>query len=291
MDIERCKHRVVVHAGPESSPIVPQVEKESSLSLNMPTRGRGQDSMDEMKEQFLAYLRERGEPIPVSEIVDFLVSHSFADEVNVVATRRAFMRKVTGDPRFLFVGDTRARVVTFNQDFLDTGQQREDANRILEILLKKTILDGWDMRMHLDALPTPREKSGIQLLLTDGVVTQTSNGTVSWTKRGFIGYEPESKRASSLNLPERTWASVGEIITLLHLLSVQRELVDDVRGIDNHPMVHAMLAKGPPLTKSEAVEVTIEHLRCTLQRIVHEKPTSGDIRPEKHRPTTSNADA
>ena len=236
----------------------------------MPPYGRRLPSTDEMKDAFLAYLREKETPISVAEIPDFLLDSGFANDENVVAKRRAFMRKVTGDPRFLFFGDTSARIVTFNEEMERTHGQREEATDALSILLKRTILNGWNMSMHMDVIADYDIASGVDLLVNDNVVHLDSDNMVRWTKRGFIGYEPKSKRSSSLNLPERTWASLEEIIALFHQLNGEIERGGtDHQDFDAHPMVQSMLLKGTSLNKSEAIEVAIEHLRCTLQRFMH----------------------
>ena len=236
----------------------------------MPPYSRRFPSTDDMKDAFLAYLREKETPISVAEIPNFLLDSGFANDENVVAKRRAFMRKVTGDPRFLFFGDTSARVVTFNEEIERTYHQREEAGYILSILLKKTILNGLNMSMHMDEIADYANGSGVDLLVNDNVVHLDSDHMVRWTKRGFIGYEPKSKRSSSLSLPERTWASLEEIITLFHQLNgeIEREGME-YHDFDAHPMVQSMLLKGTSLNKSEAIEVAIEHLRCTLQQFMH----------------------
>jgi hypothetical protein len=236
----------------------------------MPPYGRRFSSTDDMKDAFLAYLREKETPISVAEIPDFLLDFGFANDENVVAKRRAFMRKATSDPRFLFFGDTTARVVTFNEEIERTYHQREEASDILSILLKKTILNGLNMSMHIDEIADYTNGSGVDLLVNDNVVHVDPDNMVRWTKRGFIGYEVKSKRSSSLSLPERTWASLEEIITLFHQLNgeIEREGME-YHDFDAHPMVQSMLLKGTSLNKSEAIEVAIEHLRCTLQQFMH----------------------
>lgn len=236
----------------------------------MPPHGRRLPSTDDMKDAFLAYLRDKETPISVAEIPDFLLDSGFANDENVVAKRRAFMRKVTGDPRFLFFGDTSARIVTFNEEIERTYHQQEEASKVLSTLLKRTILHGWNMSMHMDEIADYANGSGVDLLVNDNVVHLDSDHMVRWTKRGFIGYEPKSKRSSSLSLPERTWASLEEIITLFHQLNgeIEREGME-YHDFNAYPMVQSMLLKGTSLNKSEAIEVAIEHLRCTLQQFMH----------------------
>ena len=226
-------------------------------------------SVGTIKTAFVEYLREQPEPIPVGQIMDFLIAEGYADESNVVSKRRALMRKITGDPTFLFFGDTSGRHVMFNHDNERTQAQKSAANSLLSILIKRTILDGMDMSMDADELADYGSPDGLHLLVNDGVVEMGYNNNLSWTSRGFIGYEPQTKRTSSLNLPERTWSSVDEVIQLLYLTNEMMGRGDMPEELEQHPMVHSLLTKGPTFNKSEVAEAAIEHLRCTLQRLVH----------------------
>ena len=60
-------------------------------------------SVGTIKTAFVEYLREQPDPIPVGQIMDFLIEEGYADDSNVVSKRRALMRKITGDPTFLFL--------------------------------------------------------------------------------------------------------------------------------------------------------------------------------------------
>ena len=225
-------------------------------------------SVGTIKTAFVEYLREQPDPIPVGQIMDFLIEEGYADDSNVVSKRRALMRKITGDPTFLFFGDTSGRHVMFNHDNERTQAQKSAANSLLSILIKRTILDGMDMSMNADELADYGSLDGLNLLVTDGVV-EMGNNNLRWTERGFIGYEPQTKRTSSLNLPERTWSSVDEVIQLLYLANEMMGRGDMPEDLVQHPMVHSLLTKGPTFNKSEVAEAAIEHLRCTLQRLVH----------------------
>jgi len=225
-------------------------------------------SVDAIKTAFVEYLREQTEPIPVGQIMDFLVMKGYADEGNVMSKRRSLMRKVTGDPSFLFFGDTSGRHVMFNHDNERAQEQKSDASSVLSILIKRTILDGMDMAIHTDELGNYGSSDGLELLVSDGIV-EMANNQLSWTDRGFIGYEPQTKRTSSINLPERTWSAVDEVIQLLYLASEMIERGGMPEYLEEHPMVNSLLRKGPTFNKSEVTEAAIEHLRCTLQRLVH----------------------
>ena len=227
--------------------------------------GRGKARLDGIKDELIEVLRHRQEPMLVSEIMEFLIDHGHADEVNVITKRRALMRKISGDPNFVFAGQTNNRTIAFNIENEYTEVEQEEASNVLHMMLKKTILDGQGAVFHPDDVGGDDAMMGFNLLLRDGIIEAASHESFIFTPKSFIGYDPKSKRATALNLPHRTWESVDEIISLLfgwqHLPPTMPEAPKD-----EQPFLDMFLKRGPPYNKSEVMEVAIEHLRCSLQR-------------------------
>jgi len=226
---------------------------------------QGKAKLDDIKEELIELLRHRQEPMLVNDIIDFLIDHKHADEVNVLTKRRALMRKISGDPNFVFAGQTNNRTIAFNIENEYTEVEQEKASKVLNMMLKKTILEGQAAKFHLGDMGGNDAMVGFDLLLRDGIIEATSNESFMFTPKSFIGYDPKSKRATALNLPHRTWESVDEIIGLLfgwqHLRATMSETPHH-----EQPFLEMFLKKGPPFNKSEVMEVAIEHLRCSLQR-------------------------
>lgn len=226
---------------------------------------RGKTKLDDIKDDLINLLRDRQEPMLVSEIVDFLILHGHADEVNVGTKRRALMRKISGDPNFVFAGQTNNRTIAFNIENEYTEIEQEKASKVIRMMLNKTILDGQSVTFHPSDIGENDAMVGFNLLLRDGIIEATSNESFVFAPKSFIGYDPKSKRATALNLPHRTWESVDEIIGLLfgwqHLPATNPEAPGH-----EQPFLEMFLKRGPPFNKSEVMEVAIEHLRCSLQR-------------------------
>lgn len=227
--------------------------------------GRGKAKLDDIKDELIEVLRRRQEPMLVSEIMEFLIDHGHADDVNVVTKRRALMRKISGDPNFVFAGQTNNRTIAFNIENEYAEVEQEKASNLLQMMLNKTILRGQAEEFYPGDMGGNDAMMGFDLLLRDGIIKAASNESFIFTPKSFIGYDPKSKRATALNLPHRTWESVDEIISLLfgwqHLPATM-----SVAPEHKQPFVEMFLKRGPPYNKSEVMEVAIEHLRYSLQR-------------------------
>lgn len=226
---------------------------------------RGKARLDDIKDELIELLRQRQEPMLVSDIIGFLIDREHADEVNVVTKRRALMRKISGDPNFVFAGQTNNRTISFNIENEYTEVEQEKASEALQMMLNKTMLDGQAAEFYPTDMGGNDPMMGFNLLLRDGIIEAASNESFIFTPKSFIGYDPKSKRATALNLPHRTWESVDEIIGLLfgwqHFPATMPEAPDR-----KQPFLEMFLRRGPPFNKSEVMEVAIEHLRCSLQR-------------------------
>ena len=227
--------------------------------------GRGKARLDDIKDELVELLRHRQEPMLVNEIMEFLIDRGHADDVNVVTKRRALMRKISGDPNFVFAGQTNNRTIAFNIENEFTEVEQEKASMVLDMMLKKTILRGKAEEFYPGDMGGNEAMMGFDLLLRDGIIVANSSESFVFTPKSFIGYDPKSKRATALNLPHRTWESVDEIIGLLfgwqHLPATMPEAPKN-----EQPFLDMFLRRGPPYNKSEVMEVAIEHLRCSLQR-------------------------
>lgn len=201
----------------------------------------------------------------MNEIMEFLIDRGHADEVNVVTKRRALMRKISGDPNFVFAGQTNNRTIAFNIENEYTEVEQEKASMVLNMMLNNTILHGHAAPFHRGDTGGNDSMMGFNLLLRDGIIEAASNESFIFTPKSFIGYDPKSKRATALNLPHRTWESVDEIIGLLFGWQYLPPTMPEAPEHEQ-PFVEMLLRRGPPYNKSEVMEVAIEHLRCSLQR-------------------------
>ena len=222
-------------------------------------------TLDAIKSKLIEHLRERGEPMLVNDIMEFLIVGGYADEFNVITKRRSLMRKISGDPDFIFDGQTNNRTIAFNPQNIEVEHEQQAASQTLHMILKKVIIKGHLTSFQNSDMDEDTALLGFQLLEEDGVVQRISSDSYSLTPKCFIGYDPKNKRSTALNLPHRTWESVDETISLLY--SWQHRDHSAARDTNHHePMLDLLLKRGPPFNKSEVIEIAIEHLRCSLQR-------------------------
>jgi len=231
------------------------------------TRLIGKTSEYELCAYFLEeHLGAHGEGMPLHDLPHFLQKYNLVEsEDDVVAKKRSMLRHLRGDARFRLEGTNRNRFVYFSSNAQDTEAQRKGADWIIRHMLQKTMKGefpeegvplsslGWS---EPDAL-----LSSLRLLKDDYIVSQEGD-YLQWTNKSFIGYEPRVKRSSALNLPERTWETVRELLLRLEESQASMPLK---RG--EFPILDLAFRRGPPFNNSELIELAIEHLMCTLQRL------------------------
>ena len=229
-------------------------------------------------EKFIQYLNEKGEPVPLRHLRNLLV-HSFeyrghdVEYRDVESLRRSIMRKVRGDPRFVFTGTTRDRYVALNENTGVREANIKDADVLVREFIKHTSKSGVNEFREIQFLKNTSEQSQLinwdaasHVLAASGVVTQRGE-TIEWTHNAFFGFEPVRKRSSALSLPHRTWDAVHEIQKLFFDANMQRPIqkVDDPANA----ILELALSRRMPFNKSEIVEIALEHLRSQLQHIIY----------------------
>jgi hypothetical protein len=229
-------------------------------------------------EKFIQYLNEKREPVPLRHLRNILV-HSIEhrdDDIEyreVESLRRSIMRKVRGDPRFVFTGTTRDRYVALNENTGEREANLKDADVLVREFIKHTSKSGANEFREIQLF---RDASGhsqpinwdaaSHVLAASGVVTQQGE-TIEWTHNAFFGFEPIRKRSSALSLPHRTWDAVQEIQQLFFDADMYRPIqkTDDPANA----ILELALSRRMPFNKSEIVEIALEHLRSQLQHIIY----------------------
>jgi hypothetical protein len=226
-------------------------------------------------EAFLNFLKDNQGPVPLSELSIFIENEGYADKYSVEQRVRSVMRKIRGDPRFLFFGTTRDRHISFNREAENQKTLDQNMAEIVEYMLKKSMLKGSDIEYTLgeSSIGDESEEEVMLSLIKHHVFDRSPNG-YQWSSNNFIGFETGNKRSSALSLPHRTWNSLDEIQNMLHSLfeSEVPYIWDDIRQF---PILCLLLKRQRPFLKSELFEVAIEHLRCTILQLLHKNEDIG----------------
>lgn len=209
-------------------------------------------------EKFIQYLEEAGEPTPLRHLRNILVhEEGMALESQV----RSILRKIRGDPRFVFTGATRDRHVQLNNNLDERRAALTHADSLAREFVKYTTETG-SFELAIDQMATEDVHAGCRVLISAGIV-EWSGERIRWSRKGFFGFEPFSKRSTALSLPHRTWDSVREIQTIFDEIKYN----PPTTGLEETPILSLALSNGKQFNKSEIVEIALEMLRFQLYKI------------------------
>lgn len=209
-------------------------------------------------EKFIQYLKEAGEPIPLRHLRNILVhEEGMALESQV----RSILRKIRGDPRFVFTGATRDRHVQLSNNLDERRAALSNADSLAREFVKHTTKTG-SFEFKLGHTQTEEMPAECRVLISAGIVERSGAG-IRWSRKAFFGFEPFSKRSTALSLPHRTWDSVREIQTIFDEIKYN----PPTTGLDETPILSLALSNGKQFNKSEIVEIALEMLRSQLYRV------------------------
>jgi len=205
-----------------------------------------------------------GKGMPLQYLPEFLLSEGLAeDEDDSVVKKRSLLRHLRGDTRFRLEGPNRNRYVYFSSNAEGTQAQRDIADLIIREMLERTMqrdmLVGRVLVSSLVVSDSEAFESSLRLL-EDLFIVRRHGDYLEWTNKNFIGYEPGVKRSSALNLPNRTWDAVWELISRFENRSL-------MQPGEEHPILNLAFRRGPPFNNSEIIELAIEHLRSTMKSV------------------------
>jgi hypothetical protein len=223
-----------------------------NIETNSPTN-------EDYIEKFIQYLEEAGEPTPLRHLRNILVhEEGMALESQV----RSILRKIRGDPRFVFTGATRDRHVQLNNNLDERRTALSNADSLAREFVKHTTVTG-SFELPIEHMATEEMHAGCRVLISAGIVEWSEAGIIRWSRKGFFGFEPFSKRSTALSLPHRTWDSVRDIQTIFDEIKYN----PPTTGLEETPILSLALSNGKQFNKSEIVEIALEMLRSQLYKI------------------------